>query len=178
MYPSILTYHLSPEALSALTEIAGADFILRHVDDTEIHLALAELLGQTVEHPVIQEGLPEPEGDFLLFAYTERDALYRVLAEMKEKGFTFPHKAVLTETTARWRFCDLMGHIAEEHKMVQAYKRLGALVKSAQAYLAENEDETLEELILEAKDLPNRYGEDLTDTIVLAHMEKIASRLP
>ena len=95
--------------------------------------------------------------EFLLFCQIDREALYGFLQDAQERGYQFPHKAVLTETTKAWPFSYLLGHIAQEHQVMQAYNRLGKKIKQCQ----DLQDPSLDPLIRRSKALA-QLGDDLT----------------
>ena len=176
MKPQILYYGLEKEEETLLHSLGG-DWTLVAPNEEDIQEKVGYLVGLD---GFTREDLPEiplPESPkILLFVNPNRDHLYQLLAKAKEKGYLFPYKAVMTDTTKNWQFSYLLNHIQEEHNMVQAYRKLGALVKIAREKCKEHPLDSLEKEIQRAKDLP-KLGEDLTTEIVEECYTKIESLL-
>lgn len=165
----ILTYGLSPQVFQQLEDLAkNYEEELKAISPEEALYTAGHLAGlKDADHRKFhKEDYPE-NMEFLLFCQTSRDSLYGFLKEAAKAGLNFPHKAMLTETTKNWPFSYLLGHIAQEHQMVQAYNQLGQKLKP---YL-NIEDKDLQNLIQEIKDLP-KASEDLDLADVKAMEEK------
>lgn len=165
--PLLIVYGLSKDQQNALEEITkGTIDILEPTPDV-IHQRVGYLAGLSGYE---REELPAKnfpkDIDFLLFCFTPQKNLYEVLTGLNERGYTFPYKAALTETTKDWQFSFLLEHIVEEHKLVQAYNHLGVLVKKAEEYIVEHPNVEIEKNIQQAKALPKIYGEELTIEII------------
>ena len=155
----LLVYGLDQEKLNFIQDLAQKySFTVKEVQDQDTLYTAGHLAQIPDADPrkFVKEDYPEGM-EFLLFCQIDREALYGFLQEAHEKGYQFPHKAVLTETTKAWPFSYLLGHIAQEHQVMQAYNRLGKKIKQCQ----DLQDPSLDPLISQAKSLA-QLGDDLT----------------
>ena len=155
----LLVYGLDQEKLNVIKDLAEKySFQVKEVQDQDtLYTAgyLAQIPGAD-QRKFVKEDYPEGM-EFLLFCQIDREALYGFLQDAQERGYQFPHKAVLTETTKAWPFSYLLGHIAQEHQVMQAYNRLGRKVKQCQ----DLDDPLAQDLVTQAKALA-KLGDDLT----------------
>lgn len=166
----LLVYGITNEKLAFIKDLAGSFQIpIRVVSEEETLYTAGCLAGleDADQRKFVKEDFPE-DIEFLLFCQLDRKTLYNFIDQAKENGYVFPHKAILTETTKNWPFSYLLGHIAQEHKLSQAYQRLGKKIK--------NLNQKNQGLIQEAKDLA-KMGEDLTLDHIFQVEEKVDQAL-
>ncbi|MDO5712843.1 MAG: DUF3783 domain-containing protein [Tissierellia bacterium] len=162
MTQKIIYYGLKNEEEEVLKNL-GENWEFISPNQEDLHQKVGYIAGLDGYQKEDLENVTYPENSqLILFVNPNKEELYHLLQMAKEEGYIFPHKAIMTETTKDWQFSYLLGHILEEHRMVQAYRKLGVLVKQAQSFLPH---EAIEREIQKAKDLP-KLGEDLTTEIV------------
>lgn len=140
----ILLYGLDSEKTKITEEVASEFGIELNKINKE---NLEEKVGKLFEEDLSKnEGL-EAEEKLMVFSDMDREELRDVLLGLKSKGVMVDHKCVLTKTNAEWTFGFLMGHIADEHRVVTKFRELGGLVKIALDKLEKDMDQDLKKLV-------------------------------
>ena len=140
----ILLYGLDSEKTKITEEVASEFGIELNKINKE---NLEEKVGKLFEEDLSKnEGL-EAEEKLMVFSDMDREELRDVLLGLKSKGVMVDHKCVLTKTNAEWTFGFLMGHIADEHRVVTKFRELGGLVKIALDKLEKEADQDLKKLV-------------------------------
>lgn len=143
-----------------------------------------EQTGQKVGFLAEAEGFEEnlnpknlaPDFEFILFVNTDREKLFAVLKALNEKGFVFPHKAALTEQSAKWDFSYLVSHIEEENRIMTEFFKFKPVLEKAIEIQKELKNEELEEIIEKSKIFMSS-GEGMTDTKIKEMNEKLQNVL-
>lgn len=140
----ILLYGLDSEKTKITEEVASEFGIELNKINKE---NLEEKVGKLFEEDLSKnEGL-EAEEKLMVFSDMDRKELRDFLLGLKSKGVMVDHKCVLTKTNAEWTFGFLMGHIADEHRVVTKFRELGGLVKIALDKLEKEADQDLKKLV-------------------------------
>ena len=140
----ILLYGLDSEKTKITEEVASEFGIELNKINKE---NLEEKVGKLFEEDLSKnEGL-ESEEKLMVFSDMDREELRDFLLGLKSKGVMVDHKCVLTKTNAEWTFGFLMGHIADEHRVVTKFRELGGLVKIALDKLEKEADQDLKKLV-------------------------------
>lgn len=140
----ILLYGLDSEKTKVTEEVASEFGIELNKINKE---NLEEKVGKLFEEDLSKnEGL-EAEEKLMVFSDMDREELRDFLLGLKSKGVMVDHKCVLTKTNAEWTFGFLMGHIADEHRVVTKFRELGGLVKIALDKLEKEADQDLKKLV-------------------------------
>lgn len=140
----ILLYGLDSEKTKITEEVASEFGIELNKINKE---NLEEKVGKLFEEDLSKnEGL-ETEEKLMVFSDMDREELRDFLLGLKSKGVMVDHKCVLTKTNAEWTFGFLMGHIADEHRVVTKFRELGGLVKIALDKLEKEADQDLKKLV-------------------------------
>ncbi|MDU6743932.1 DUF3783 domain-containing protein [Peptoniphilus harei] len=140
----ILLYGLDSEKTKITEEVASEFGIELNKINKE---NLEEKVGKLFEEDLSKnEGL-EAEEELMVFSDMDREELRDFLLGLKVKGVMVDHKCVLTKTNAEWTFGFLMGHIADEHRVVTKFRELGGLVKIALDKLEKGADQDLKKLV-------------------------------
>lgn len=165
MNKTIIYYGLSDEEEAILKKTApGCELIEPAEEDIQEKIGyIAGLPGFEREEPEPVE-LPE-DPQILIFSFSDKKDLYNIIADMKKEGYSFPYKAILTETNRDWQFSYMLSHIQKEHAIVEAYHKLGVLVKKVQDSPEKYPAKDLDKDIQRARDLP-KLGEDLTVELI------------
>ena len=140
----ILLYGLDSEKTKITEEVASEFGIELNKINKE---NLEEKVGKLFEEDLSKnEGL-EAEEKLMVLSDMDREELRDFLLGLKSKGVMVDHKCVLTKTNAEWTFGFLMGHIADEHRVVTKFRELGGLVKIALDKLEKEMDQDLKKLV-------------------------------
>lgn len=140
----ILLYGLDSEKTKITEEVASEFGIELNKINKE---NLEEKVGKLFEEDLSKnEGLEAGE-KLMVFSDMDREELRDFLLGLKDKGVMVDHKCVLTKTNAEWTFGFLMGHIADEHRVVTKFRELGGLVKIALDKLEKERDQDLKKLV-------------------------------
>nr|WP_239540951.1 DUF3783 domain-containing protein [Peptoniphilus gorbachii] len=110
----------------------------------------------------------------MVFSDFDRNILQDFLIALKKEGVMVDNKCVLTKTNADWTFAFLMGHIADEHRVVTKFRELGGLVKIALDRLENDRDDQLMDLVEKAIENKNReLDEEKLDSAIKDLREKL-----
>ncbi|MBS6534206.1 DUF3783 domain-containing protein [Peptoniphilus harei] len=140
----ILLYGLDSEKTKITEEVASEFGIeLNKINKDNLEEKVGKLFEEDLRK---NEGL-EAEEKLMVFSDMDREELRDFLLSLKEKGVMVDHKCVLTKTNAEWTFGFLMGHIADEHRVVTKFRELGGLVKIALDKLEKEADQDLKNLV-------------------------------
>ena len=121
-----------------------------------------------------ENDLVEDENKLMVFSDFDRNILQDFLIALKKEGVMVDHKCVLTKTNADWTFAFLMGHIADEHRVVTKFRELGGLVKIALDRLENDRDDQLMDLVERAIENKNReLDEEKLDSAIKDLREKL-----
>ena len=167
----ILLYGLDSEK-TKITEGVASEF---GIELNKINKEnLEEKVGKLFEEDLSKnEGL-EAEEELMVFSDMDREELRDFLLGLKGKGVMVDHKCVLTKTNAEWTFGFLMGHIADEHRVVTKFRELGGLVKIALDRLEDDRDDQLMDLVEKAIENKNReLDEEKLDSAIKELREKL-----
>lgn len=123
----------------------------------------------------LRENSPlEDENKLMVFSDFDRNILRDFLIALKKEGIMVDNKCVLTETNANWTFAFLMGHIADEHRVVTKFRELGGLVKIALDRLENDKDDELIDLVERAIENKNKeLDEEKLDSAIKDLREKL-----
>ncbi|MFR9276844.1 MAG: DUF3783 domain-containing protein [Peptoniphilus senegalensis] len=123
----------------------------------------------------LRENFPvEDENKLMVFSDFDRNILRDFLIALKKEGVMLDNKCVLTETNANWTFAFLLGHIADEHRVVTKFRKLGGLVKIALDRLEDDRDDQLMDLVEKAIENKNReLDEKKLDSAIKELREKL-----
>lgn len=140
----ILLYGLDSEKTKITEEVASEFGIeLNKINKDNLEEKVGKLFEEDLRK---NEGL-EAEEKLMVFSDMDREELRDFLLGLKGKGVMVDHKCVLTKTNAEWTFGFLMGHIADEHRVVTKFRELGGLVKIALDKLEKEADQELKGLV-------------------------------
>lgn len=121
-----------------------------------------------------ENDLVEDENKLMVFSDFDRNILQDFLIALKKEGVMVDNKCVLTKTNADWTFAFLMGHIADEHRVVTKFRKLGGLVKIALDRLENDRDDQLMDLVERAIENKNReLDEEKLDSAIKDLREKL-----
>ena len=149
----ILLYGLDIEK-TKITEEVARDF---GIELNKINKEnLEEKVGELFEEDLSKNESLEAEEKLMVFPDMDREELRDFLLTLKDRGVMVDHKCVLTKTNAEWTFGFLMGHIADEHRVVTKFRELGGLVKLALEKLEKEIDQDLKDLVDRAMENRNR----------------------
>lgn len=140
----ILLYGLDSEK-TKITEEVARDF---GIELNKINKEnLEEKVGELFHEDLSKNESLEAEEKLMVFPDMDREELRDFLLSLKDRGVMVDHKCVLTKTNAEWTFGFLMGHIADEHRVVTKFRELGGLVKLALEKLEKEIDQDLKDLV-------------------------------
>lgn len=135
---------------------------------------LDKKVGELFDLDLTENDLVEDENKLMVFSDFDRNILQDFLIALKKEGVTVDHKCVLTETNVAWTFDFLMGHIADEHRVVTKFRELGGLVKIALDRLEDDKDDELMDLVERAIENKNReLDEEKLDSAIKDLREKL-----
>ena len=121
-----------------------------------------------------ENDIVEDENKLMVFSNFDRNILQDFLISLKKEGVMVDHKCVLTETNSNWTFAFLMGHIADEHRVVTKFRELGGLVKIALDRLEDDKDDELMDLVERAIENKNKeLDEEKLDSAIKDLREKL-----
>lgn len=140
----ILLYGLDSEKTKITEEVASEFGIELNKINKE---NLEEKVGKLFEEDLSKNEVLEAEEKLMVLSDMDREELRDFLLGLKGKGVMVDHKCVLTKTNAEWTFGFLMGHIADEHRVVTKFRELGGLVKFALDKLEKEADQDLKKLV-------------------------------
>ena len=167
----ILLYGLETEK-TKITENVASEFgiEINKVAKEDMNKKVGELFDLD-----LRENSPlEDENKLMVFSDFDRNILRDFLIALKKEGIMVDNKCVLTETNANWTFAFLMGHIADEHRVVTKFRELGGLVKIALDRLENDKDDELMDLVERAIENKNReLDEEKLDSAIKDLREKL-----
>ena len=135
---------------------------------------LDKKVGELFNLDLRENDLVEDENKLMVFSNFDRNILQDFLIALKKEGVMVDHKCVLTETNAAWTFDFLMGHIADEHRVVTKFRELGGLVKIALDRLEDDKDDELMDLVERAIENKNKeLDEEKLDSAIKDLREKL-----
>lgn len=135
---------------------------------------LDKKVGDLFDLDLTENDLVEDENKLMVFSDFDRNILQDFLIALKKEGVMVDHKCVLTKTNADWTFAFLMGHIADEHRVVMKFRELGGLVKIALDRLENDRDDQLMDLVEKAIENKNReLDEEKLDSAIKDLREKL-----
>ncbi len=135
---------------------------------------LDKKVGDLFNLDLTENDLVEDENKLMVFSDFDRNILQDFLIALKKEGVIVDHKCVLTKTNADWTFAFLMGHIADEHRVVTKFRELGGLVKIALDRLEDDKDDELMDLVERAIENKNReLDEKKLDSAIKDLREKL-----
>lgn len=135
---------------------------------------LDKKVGDLFNLDLTENDLVEDENKLMVFSDFDRNILQDFLIALKKEGVIVDHKCVLTKTNADWTFAFLMGHIADEHRVVTKFRELGGLVKIALDRLENDRDDKLMDLVERAIENKNReLDEKKLDSAIKDLREKL-----
>ena len=167
----ILLYGLETEK-TKITENVASEFgiEINKVAKEDMNKKVGELFDLD-----LRENSPlEDENKLMVFSDFDRNILRDFLIALKKEGIMVDNKCVLTETNANWTFAFLMGHIADEHRVVTKFRELGGLVKIALDRLENDKDDELIDLVERAIENKNKeLDEEKLDSAIKDLREKL-----
>lgn len=135
---------------------------------------LDKKVGELFDLDLRENDLVEDENKLMVFSDFDRNILQDFLIALKKEGVMVDNKCVLTKTNADWTFAFLMGHIADEHRVVMKFRELGGLVKIALDRLENDRDDQLMDLVEKAIENKNReLDEEKLDSAIKDLREKL-----
>lgn len=167
----ILLYGLEEEK-TKITEKVASEFgiEINKIAKNDLEKKVGELFNLDLG----ENDLVEDENNLMVFSDFDRNILQDFLIALKKEGVMVDHKCVLTETNADWTFAFLMGHIADEHRVVMKFRELGGLVKIALDRLENDRDDQLMDLVERAIENKNReLDEGKLDSAIKDLREKL-----
>lgn len=167
----ILLYGLEEEK-TKITENVASEFgiEINKIAKKDLDKKVGELFNLDLG----ENDLVEDENKLMVFSDFDRNILQDFLIALKKEGVMVDHKCVLTETNADWTFAFLMGHIADEHRVVMKFRELGGLVKIALDRLEDDKDDELMDLVEKAIENKNReLDEKKLDSAIKELREKL-----
>lgn len=167
----ILLYGLEKEK-TKITEKVASEFgiEINKVAKNDLDKKVGELFNLDLG----ENKLVEDENKLMVFSDFDRNILQDFLIALKKEGVMVDHKCVLTKTNADWTFAFLMGHIADEHRVVMKFRELGGLVKIALDRLENDRDDQLMDLVERAIENKNReLDEKKLDSAIKELREKL-----
>ena len=167
----ILLYGLEEEK-TKITENVASEFgiEINKVAKEDMNKKVGELFDLD-----LRENSPvEDENKLMVFSDFDRNILRDFLIALKKEGVMVDNKCVLTETNSAWTFAFLMGHIADEHRVVTKFRELGGLVKIALDRLENDKDDELMDLVERAIENKNKeLDEEKLDSAIKDLREKL-----
>lgn len=167
----ILLYGLEEEK-TKITEKVASEFgiEINKIAKNDLEKKVGELFNLDLG----ENDLVEDENKLMVFSDFDRNILQDFLIALKKEGVMVDRKCVLTETNADWTFAFLMGHIADEHRVVTKFRELGGLVKIALDKLENDRDDQLMDLVEKAIENKNReLDEEKLDSAIKELREKL-----
>ena len=135
---------------------------------------LEKKVGDLFNLDLTENDLVEDENKLMVFSDFDRNILQDFLIALKKEGVMVDNKCVLTKTNADWTFAFLMGHIADEHRVVMKFRELGGLVKIALDRLENDRDDELMDLVERAIENKNKeLDEEKLDSAIKDLREKL-----
>ncbi|MFR7759965.1 MAG: DUF3783 domain-containing protein [Peptoniphilus grossensis] len=167
----ILLYGLEEEK-TKITENVAREFgiEINKIAKDNLDKKVGDLFDLDLRENEIEEG----QDQLMVFSDFDRNILQDFLIALKKEGVMVDHKCVLTETNANWTFEFLMGHIADEHRVVTKFRELGGLVKIALNRLEDDKDDELMDLVERAIENKNKeLDEEKLDSAIKDLREKL-----
>lgn len=167
----ILLYGLEKEK-TKITENVASEFgiEINKIAKNDLEKKVGELFNLDLG----ENDLVEDENKLMVFSDFDRNILQDFLIALKKEGVMVDNKCVLTKTNADWTFAFLMGHIADEHRVVTKFRELGGLVKIALDRLENDRDDQLMDLVERAIENKNReLDEKKLDSAIKELREKL-----
>lgn len=135
---------------------------------------LEEKVGELFNLDLRENNPVEDENKLMVFSDFDRNILRDFLMALKNEGVMLDNKCVLTKTNREWTFDFLMGHIADEHRVVMKFRELGGLVKMALDKLDKEMDPELMDIVERAIENKNReLDEEKIDADIRDLKEKL-----
>lgn len=135
---------------------------------------LEEKVGELFNLDLRENNPVEDENKLMVFSDFDRNILRDFLIALKNEGVMLDNKCVLTKTNREWTFGFLMGHIADEHRVVMKFRELGGLVKMALDKLDKEMDPKLMDIVERAIENKNReLDEEKIDADIRDLKEKL-----
>ena len=148
----ILAYNLKPDRLEIVKEKAKIfKYRIIEIEDNQTYCIVEDLIYENYEHCLVEDAT-EIDMEFLLFVNIINDDLYGFIDELKKEKLYFPNKAILTETSMKWKLRQLLAENKEEHVVMTMFTNLRRAMKKAE--ILKNQgivDDELVELMKEAK---------------------------
>ena len=167
----ILLYGLEEEK-TKITEKVASEFgiEINKIAKNDLEKKVGELFNLDLG----ENDLVEDENKLMVFSDFDRNILQDFLIALKKEGVMVDNKCVLTKTNADWTFAFLMGHIADEHRVVMKFRELGGLVKIALDRLEDDKDDQLMDLVERAIENKNKeLDEKKLDSAIKDLREKL-----
>ena len=135
---------------------------------------LEEKVGELFNLDLRENNPVEDENKLMVFSDFDRNILRDFLMALKNEGVMLDNKCVLTKTNREWTFGFLMGHIADEHRVVMKFRELGGLVKMALDKLDKEMDPKLMDIVERAIENKNKeLDEEKIDADIRDLKEKL-----
>lgn len=148
----ILVYNLKPNRLKIVKEKADmVDYRIIEIKDNQTYCLVDDLIHENYNHCLVEDAT-EIDMEFILFVNIINDDLYKFIDELKKDNLYFPNKAILTETSRKWKFRRLLAENKEEHVVMTMFTNIRRAMKKAE--ILKNQgivDDELVELMKEAK---------------------------
>ena len=167
----VLLYGLDSEKTKITEKVANEfDIELNKINKENLEEKVGELFNLD-----LRENNPvEDENKLMVFSDFDRNILRDFLMALKNEGVMLDNKCVLTKTNREWTFGFLMGHIADEHRVVMKFRELGGLVKMALDKLDKEMDPKLMDIVERAIENKNReLDEEKIDADIRDLKEKL-----
>lgn len=167
----ILLYGLDSEKAKIIEKVSREfEIEINKITKKELDKKVGDLFNVDLS----ENQIVEDQEKLMVFSDFDGNILRDFLISLKKAGVTVDNKCVLTKTNADWTFAFLMGHIADEHRLVMKFKELGALVKIAMDKLEKDKDEELMDLVERAIENKNReLDEQKLDSAIKELREKL-----
>ena len=124
--PAVLEWNLSPSDRGILDGMSAAfGMKTRAVLPEEADRTVEDLLGDLAAVPPAGVTSRLPGSSVILLANFREKDLDTLLDLLKTAKCGVQIKAAATETNRRWRFCDLVEHLEEEHRAMAAAQTAG-----------------------------------------------------
>lgn len=107
--------------------------------DEDLKITVQSLLTNKNKHYVTSSAYPFT---FILFSDYSKDEVLTFLSSSKKNGYSFSHKAMLTENNKNWLLKNLLQEINEENIFFTEWEKLQSLLKEANSLNAKEFDDT------------------------------------
>ena len=169
----ILLYGLDIEKTKIVEKVAREfEIEINKITKNELDKKVGELFEMDLSKSEVEKDKGKEK--LMVFSDFDRNILRDFLISLRNEGVTVDNKCVFTKTNSNWTFSYLMGHIADEHRMMMKFKELGGLVKIALDRLKNTEDDELMSLVERAIENKNKeLDEKRLDKVINDLKEKL-----